>query len=256
MTEELELTEKQIEVAVSTPQDEKDKKKYRSPVAISVYGEGFERYHRLSEYTDLLPSFKDWYYTKKTANDKETITNILRTFNAEVCAPMGRAFFPKLEAVRSWRKKWDMDLIQTIKGLDHEVSEKRNVYQVIKTRNEDNQLTANPIADGELEHGIKTLGGELLNDAMRMLSEDQEMEEIYDNETLMKRRSYIVNVFSHATKLVHGKAALMLKASQEKRDTAGFLMNLLARATAGKMDDTQIEVLKSAYAPQHNERTV
>lgn len=228
------------------------KKKYRSPVAISVYGEEFERYHRLAEYNDLIPSFKDWYYQKKIANDRETLTNILRTFNAEVCAPLGRKFHPKLEAVRSWRKRWDLDLIQQVKGLDHEVTEKRNVYQVIKTRNENDELTANPINDSELEHGIKTLGGELMNDALQMLQNDQELEDIYTNEELMKRRSYIINVFSHATKLVHGKAALMLKASAEKRDTAGFLMGLLARATAGKISDKEISVLRSAYAPKQD----
>lgn len=239
-----------------TKEIEVKKPTYRSPVAISVYGEEFEKYQKLSDYTDLLPSFKDWYYTKKTANDRETITNILRTFNAEVCQPLGRKFHPKLEAVRAWRKRWDLDLIQTIKGLDHEVTERRNVYQVIKTRNEDNQLVKGGIGDGDLEDGIKTLGGELLNDAMQMLQDDRELEDIYDNETLMKRRSYIVNVFSHATKLVHGKAALMLKASAEKRDTAGFLMNLLARATAGKVSDEEINVLKSAYAPKQNEQAV
>lgn len=230
------------------------KKPYRSPVAIGVYGEEFERYQRLAEYTDLIPSFKDWYYTKKTANDRETLTNILRTFNAEVCAPLGRKFHPKLEAIRSWRKRWDLDLIQTIKGLDHEVTDKRNIYQVIKTRNQDNELVNGGISDGELEHGIKTLGGELLNDAMQMLRDDQELEDIYDNDELMKRRSYIINVFSHATKLVHGKAALMLKASAEKRDTAGFLMNLLSRASAGKISDEEVSVLKSAYAPKQNEQ--
>lgn len=226
------------------------KEKYRSPVAISVYGDTFERYHRLAEYTDLLPSFKDWYYQKKVANDKETLTNILRTFNTEVCAPLGRAFHPKLEAVRSWRRKWDMDLIQTVKGLDHEVTEKRNVYQVIKTRNQDNELVSGGANDNELEAGVRTLGGELLNDAMQMLRDDQELSDIYDTDELIKRRNYIVNVFAHGTRLVHGKAALMLKSSEEKRNQAGFLMSLLARASAGKMTDEEMVLLKSAYAPK------
>jgi hypothetical protein len=85
-----------------------------------------------------------------------------------------------------------------------------------------------------------------------MLRDDQELEEIYNDETLMKRRNYIVNVFAHATRLVHGKAALMLKASEEKRNTAGFLMQLLSKATAGKMSDEEMSLLKSAYAPKQD----
>ena len=226
------------------------KPKYISPVALAIYGETFTGYQKLEDYNDMLPSFKDWYYQKKVANDKEPITNILRTFNSEVCAPLGRRFHPKIETVRSWRKKWDMDLIQTVKGLDHEVSEQRNVYQVIKTRNEDNELVLGKADDSSLEAGVRTLGGELLNDAMRMLKDDQELEEIYSDETLLKRRNYIVNVFAHGTRLVHGKAALMLKASEEKRNTAGFLMNLLARASAGKMTDEEMALLKGAYVPK------
>jgi len=93
-----------------------------------------------------------------------------------------------------------------------------------------------------------------LNDAMQMLKEDQELEEIYTNDELIKRRSYIINVFSHATRLVHGKASLMLKASEESRNTAGFLMSLLSRATAGKITDEEMALLKSSYIPRQNEQ--
>jgi hypothetical protein len=77
-----------------------------------------------------------------------------------------------------------------------------------------------------------------------MLNDDQQLEEIYTDEVLIKRRNYILNVFGHVTKLVHGKAALMLKASEEKRNNASFLMTLLASATAGKMNDEQLDLLK------------
>ena len=108
MTEEL-------QVAQVDNSEKKSHKKYISPVALAIYGETFVGYDKLSDYNDLLPSFKEWYYQKKVANDKETITNILRTFNSEVCAPLNRKFHPKVETVRTWRKKWDMDLIQKVK---------------------------------------------------------------------------------------------------------------------------------------------
>lgn len=221
-----------------------EKKKYVDPVGLAIYKDGFEKYQRLAEYSDLLPSFKDFYYERKKVNNKESATSILRVFNSEVCLSLNRKFHPDIDRVRGWRKKWDLDLIQVTGELDYEVTEKRNINQIIKTRE------GREVDNGELEHGIKTLGGELLNDAMQMLRNDQELEEIYDSDELMKRRSYIINVFSHATKLVHGKAALLLKASAEKRDTASFLMNLLSRATAGKVTEDEVIILKSAYAPK------
>lgn len=216
-----------------------------NPVGLSIYGDKFKKFSRLGEINDLIPSFKDWYYQKKMANDKETLTNILRTFNSEVCEPQERVFHPKTSTMRLWRNKWDLDMIEQMREINHEVTDKKIIRQLVQVRNSD-------IPEVELEHGVKTLGAELLNDAMQMLTDDQQLEDIYDSEELMKRRSYILNVFSHATKLVHGKAALMLKASAEKRDTASFLMSLLSRATAGKVSDEEINVLKSAYAPKQD----
>jgi len=223
-------------------------KKKLDAVGLNVYGPSFNGYHKVAEYKDLLPAFKDWYYDKKIKNSKETLTNIMQSFNTEVCMPMNRMFHPPIHGIGIWRAKWDLDLMQQIRGTDIVLSNKRNIYEVIKTRDNERNLVLGQVTDSELEAGVKTLGGELINDAMQMLQDDQQLEEIYDDETLMKRRSYIVNVFAHTTRLVHGKAALMLKASEEKRNTAGFLMNLLARASAGQMTDEEMDLLKQSYA--------
>ena len=219
------------------------------PVGIQVYGEKFTKFMRLPEYVDLLPAFKEFYYQAKVKNPNEALSRILRAFNAEVCEPMGKNFYPSMPQTRIWRKKWDLDLMQQMTDKDLVISEKKNIHQVIKTRNEQNELVTG-IQDNDLEAGVKTLGGELLNDAMQMLRDDQELDDIYTTEELIKRRNYVVNVFSHATRLVHGKSALMLKASEEKRNTASFLMSLLARATAGTMTEDEMNLLKTAYAPK------
>lgn len=217
------------------------------------YGATFERFMRLAEMTDLIPAFKDFYYQAKIKDPNARLSDILCEFNKEFCEPNGRKFHPYTKQVALWRKKWDLDLMQQMQNKDLQVVERRNIHQLIKTRDEQRNLVLGQAGDEELEAGVRTLGGELLNDATQMLRDDQELEEVYDDETLMKRRNYIVNVFAHATRLVHGKAALMLKASEEKRNTAGFLMNLLSRATAGKMSDEEMGLLKSAYAPKQNE---
>ncbi|KKT20046.1 MAG: hypothetical protein UW02_C0002G0038 [Candidatus Nomurabacteria bacterium GW2011_GWB1_43_7] len=229
------------------------KTKKPDPVGLRIFGDTFKHYMRIAEYVDLIPAFKDFYYQAKIKDPNENLTDICRNFHKEVCDPVGRLFHPSMSQMRVWRKKWDLDLMQQMTNKDLVVVERKNIHQIIKTRNDDRALVLGQADDNQLEAGVRTLGGELLNDAMQMLRDDQELEEIYDDETLIKRRNYIVNVFAHATRLVHGKAALMLKASEEKRNTAGFLMSLLSRATAGKMSDEEMGLLKSAYAPKQNE---
>ncbi len=234
------------------------KVKKLDPVGRTLFGESFQGYMKITEYVDLVPAFKDYYYAAKVKDQNETLKNIVLGFNEEVCKPMERLFHPSMSQMRGWRKKWDLDIANQMfdKGIemDMELIERKSVQQLIKTRDEDRRLVLGAADDNQLEAGVRTLGGELLNDAMQMLRDDQELEEIYDAETLIKRRSYIVNVFAHATRLVHGKAALMLKASEEKRNTAGFLMSLLAKATSGKMTDEEMALLKTSYAP--NEQRV
>ena len=90
----------------------------------------------------------------------------------------------------------------------------------------------------------------LTNDAVRMLQDDQELEDIYDSDQLIKRKTYVLNVFAHVTRHVQGKEALKIKKQGENRETAGFLMHLLGMAKAGKLDPNDMTVLKSAVAPQ------
>lgn len=230
-----------------------DKVKKLDPVGLTVYGEMFTGFHRIADIVDLLPSFKEFYYTERIKDPNITLTNILRRFNLEVCLPMDRTFFPWMSAIRGWRRKWDADLANQILDKDILPSTETSVRQIIKTRNDENAVVVGAPSDSDLEAGVRSLGGELLNDAMQMLRDDQQLEEIYEPEVLVKRRAYIVNVFAHATKLVHGKAALMLKASEEKRNNAGFLMGLLAKASSGKMSDEEMNLLKTAYKPKADE---
>lgn len=224
------------------------------PVGAQIYGEGFTAFQRIADYKDLLPAFKDWYYEKKIKDNGDSLSNILRSFNLQVCQPMNRGFYPYPNQIRAWRAKWDLDLMQQLNdNKSLMIPEKKSIKQVLKTRDDNGEvILGNDYS--QLEAGIGTLGGELVNDALQMLRDDQALEEVYDTEELIKRRNYITNVFAHVTRLVHGKAALVLKASEEKRNTAGFLMSLLAKATAGQMSDEEMALLKTAYATKPHEQ--
>lgn len=225
-----------------------------NPIGRTVYGARFEKFDRVSDYKDLLSTFKEFYYEKKILDFKNTGGDIIREFNEKVCYPMSRTFFPYTNQYKGWRAKWDRDILEKKEVGGLELMEQPMVLQVIKSRNADNDIMLGAPKDEELEAGTRTLAGELTNDAIKMLRDDQALEEIHSTDELMKRRNYIVNVFSHVTKLVHGKAALMLKASAEKRENAGFLMSLLARASAGKMTDEELDLLGTAYVEKKNEQ--
>ena len=96
----------------------------------------------------------------------------------------------------------------------------------------------------------------LINDAVKQLQDDANLEEIYSSDELIKRKSYALNVFAHVTRNVQGKEALKIKKSAETRETAGFLLNLLNAAKAGKMTENDMTVLKNAVVVETTAQTV
>ena len=238
--DELQVDNSELEVAP---------RKRLDPEGVKVYGLEFNGFQSAVDYNDLLPTFKDWYYSKKLKNRDESLRSILQSFNAEVCNPMERKFFPQLYTARKWRDKWDADMRQQIDDGAIVVPEK-NTRQVVKTRDEHGRITLGSADDNQLEAGVRSLGGELLNDAFQTLKDTQELEDTFSSAEIHQRKNYVLNVLGYATRMAHGKAALMLKASQEKRDTTGFLMGLLAKASSGNMTDEELALLKTAYAPK------
>lgn len=197
------------------------------------------RYHKVGEIRDLIPQFKAFYYAEKRKDPQRSAIKIINDFNKQI-APL--TFFPWEKQYRLWRKKWDAELIAE-QGYKQEQHEMR---QIIKLRDEQNGLIVPD--EHSLEVGTHTLAGELLNDAMNLLKRDQEDENFYDEEILVKRRTYILNVFNYVTKAVQGKEALKIKSNAEKRETLGFLTVLINRSTAGKITADEMALLKQSVA--------
>lgn len=241
----------------------KPRAKKVNPVGQAYYGEKFEAFDLLEGIRDLIPAFKAHFYAERIKDPKMSGKEIINSFNEMVAFPLNRTFFPYMKNVSLWKAKWERDIAEQKKGQKEEdglmvITPRASVKQILKTRGENGELVLGT-GYGDIEAGLTTLAGELTNDAMQMLRDDQEIGEVYDDEVLIKRRNYIVNVFGHVTKLVHGKAALILKASEEKRENAGFLMSLLAKATAGKLSEEEMGALKTTYTVptvQHNEQVL
>lgn len=224
---------------------------------LSYYGPSFTGYQKIAEYRHLIPAFKDFYYSLALQNPETKYTPTLRAFNEKI-KETGEKFHPNTFVCRGWKKKWDKDILEKRGMKLAEITVKKNVQQVMKTRaSGENGLVAYvaPTQD-DLENVTQTLGGELANDALQMLRDDQDLEDIYESDELIKRKEYVVKVFAHLTKLTHGKAALLLKASQEKRENANFLMDIMKKATAGKMTAGDVAVLRSSYQPTEKQDAV
>lgn len=200
-------------------------------------------YHKIGELKELIPQFKMFYYAEKRKEPERSAIKIINDFNGQI-TPL--TFFPWEKQYRSWRKKWDAELIaeQSYK------QQQREMRQIIKLRDEQNAVIVPD--EYALEVGTHTLAGELLNDAMDILKRDQENEDSYNEEILVKRRSYILNVFNYVTKAVHGKEALKLKSNADKRGTFGFLAALINRSTAGKITDDEMTLLKQSVSQPKN----
>lgn len=231
---------------------EKAKKKI-DPTGAAWFGELFLRYQKLEEIRDLVPAFKEFYYERMIKDTGSKVTHIVKDFNLQLQAlPEPRLFHPYTTNILNWKKKWDKDILAK-KGMALEVIDtKKHVQQVMRTRldgSRDGAVEYNAPGYSDLELGVQTLGGELMNDAMQMLNDDRDLEDIYESDELIKRRNYILTVFTQVTKMVQGKAGLMLKTSEEKRNTANFLMDLMKKSTAGKMSIEEINALRVTYTP-------
>lgn len=194
-------------------------------------------YHKINEIRDLISQFKAFYYAEKRREPGRSAIKVINDFNVQI-APL--TFFPWEKQYRLWRKKWDAELL----ALAGYQEQQKEVRQLIKVRDEKNALVVP--ADETLENGAKTLAGELLNDAMNILKNDQNEEELYEDDIIVKRRNYVLNVYNYITKSAHSKEALRLKSNADKRETMGFLMDLMSLATAGKMSDEDLALLKQS----------
>ena len=211
-----------------------------------LYGETFVRYSKRSEIIDLLPTFKDFYYARKTRFPAITRKQVLNQFNDEI-KHLGRVFQPPLNTVKTWLNKWQRD-IELQLALKGEVKNRDAVVHPMIEAKAAMPDIFKPMKTNQLEEGLNNLGGELLKDATRMLADDQLAEGDLDPIVELKRRSYILGVMGQLTKFVHGTAAIKLKQSEEKRNTTSFLMDLIKRAASGQLSQEEMTMLTTHYA--------
>lgn len=225
-----------------SPKGKKKKRSKEDADPFKIYGDKFDgEFQRIGQVQHLIPPFKEFYFKAKRENFNTSVMKILKDFNDKIHPDR---FFPYPQQYRRWRISWDNALYLELGMYEKGDVDSRTVKGLIKLRDEKRgEITP---MDDDLEQGTNVLGGMLLNDAMHQLQNDQEIEEIYTSDELIKRKAYVLNVFSHITKKVQGKEGLRIKKQAEGRETAGFLMNLINRAVAGRVSEDDMTTLQSA----------
>lgn len=206
------------------------------------------KHQRLADIRDMIPRFKEFYYKRREESHNDSARTIINDFNKTIEPD---TFFPYTDQYFRWRKKWDADILSKIEGA--ELALDAPEVKAVKMKDTEGNLITPP--ESALDEGAKTLGGELMNDAMTMLKSDQRNEDLFEDEVLIKRRTYVLNVFNYVMRAVNQKESLAIKRNTEKRETAGFLMDLVRRSTAGKISDDDMTLLKGSLIHKQNEPT-
>lgn len=237
----------------------KRRKSHMDSFGERTFGVFFNGFQKTAVLKNVIPIFKDYYYATRMEGFTGEVMEICKRFNEEKMYPDFKVFFPFPAQLTLWAKKWDYDIATKVShGVQVVDSKNRILPKIVQTRDEFNQLIEKSDlapSDVSLEAATRSLAGELLNDAFGMLRQDQDLEEVYDDEVLVKRRNYVLNVVSKVSGMVQGKAALMLKGSEEKRNNANFMMNLLAKASAGTLTQEELDILSSTHPIQESNAT-
>lgn len=200
-------------------------KRQRLPMYTNFDG----RYRKTEELRPHLAAFADFFKEKRFHPDgsKYSTLKIVDDFNATL--PEGeRTFWPNPSVYARWRKRWEAEIEGRLQDAQTRLA---NRTQNPLVRMEDGV----PTEYTDIEQGAQSLAAELLNDARATLRETNEREEYFDDEVVVKRKMYSLNVFNFVMKAAHTKQAIDLKRHAEGRETANFMLDLMKMARAGKL---------------------
>lgn len=202
---------------------------------------------RLEDIRVLIPEFKEFYYSQMLTNGAANPNSIITNFNS---LHPDYDFYPDGLQYKKWQGLWMDDINSKRAGM----SLKPIINsQLIKVRGADESLLPAP-DNTDIEVGTRTLAGELMNDALNILKDDQKRgEELYSDEVLIKRRKHVLAVYNFVSRNATATEAVNLKKQANARENTNFLMDLLRRSTAGKISDDEMSLLRSSVKIEIND---
>lgn len=208
----------------------------------SSYGPLYDgRLRKLKELIDFVPVYKEFYLQARRADPTVSAMKLIRQFNEE---NPNVNFWPYPAQYKSWRKKWDAQFLREQGFIEDQLHEARAVIVRNKVHGD---ITLQP-TDDSLEEKSNRLGDILIEDAIRSLENDQQNEELFKSDELVKRKSHYLKVFSEITKKVQGKEGLRLRRSDAAVNAGNFLTSLMDRAKTGRMSQEELAQLTGSVA--------
>lgn len=233
------------------PPEEPKKRKsyeYQSP-------EWDERYRRVVEVMPKLAAFRDWFMENRydPTKKKVALRNLVDSFNEAMTDPVDRDFWPNPKFLKRHCDIWDKELLERnaaarqIGLLRTEISKQLAVGDEAAAR-----IAIELVPTEEsTERKMRTLGDFLLDDAMDEMSQAaEELGPESDSELMLKRKKYALNVYSTVVKTVQRDKELALKMKAEDRESAGFMLNLINSAIAGKLTPEMIALMNGSINPE------
>lgn len=201
----------------------------------------------LSELIHRLPEFKQFYFEKLRQDIAYDHYLIVAEFN-DLISP--DTFFPKINQYDRWRAIWNRQIVNMLRSEGVAlVLPPKMMADLVPVDTEGHNLIPKP---EDLEGGAQTLAGKLLNDANQILESDIETEEFFTTAELMKRKTYVLSVMNHVARIIQADKHIAIRANAEKRETVNFMMELMKKATAGKINPDAIGKLKKSYVTVTN----
>lgn len=210
----------------------------RPPGRTKKYGPRFQgAFTDPREDMEAFRLFKDFYMEQRVLRPKEDPKTFVGDFNALI---EPKEFFPSYQAYKRMCAQFDKQIAKEHRGDPAAAmvlaASKRNkrVFADLGPRNEE-----------QLDLGVRTLAGLLVDDAVGLVREEaRDPDDHMGSNEFVKRRMYALNVLNHVGRTLKGKAEIRLRSAAEKRETAGFLMGIMNKALSGKISPEQLEAMK------------
>lgn len=196
---------------------------------------------KVEEVREHLPLFRDYYIKHRVKEGKKTsLITLVDNFNEE---NPDIYFFPNISVIQKHRKLWDGEIA---KRITPDRQEQLMILQSLESKKRSTivPMTRDQIipTSDNLVAGAAQLGKVLVDDAFQTM-QDSQSNGYEDEEILIKKKQYALNVFSYVMRAAQGSQMVDIKRNAEKRETAGFMLDLMSRATAGNLSSEDMQLL-------------
>lgn len=208
---------------------------------------GFDGFTDAMDSKKFIMRLRELYMNERfdeNGDKKSPIRFIVDSFNA-LPEQAEKKFFPNPRFLKKHTKDWEKEALERMKLKRHTAYIKEDVAKQMALAPDKMPEIRMHISTDSLEVKTETLADRLIGDAETEMDRADEED---DPEIRVKQKTYALNVYNLVTRSVHKRRELDLKGSAEKRNQAGFILDLVNRALTGKMTPEAMGTLRASVA--------